>query len=49
MKGAVAIILEAFRNTLRENPRTSIGIAITSDEEIGGADGIGHLRPGRGQ
>ena len=43
MKGAVAIILEAFRNTLRENPRTSIGIAITSDEEIGGADGIGHL------
>ena len=43
MKGAVAIILEVFRNTLRENPGASIGIAITSDEEIGGADGIGYL------
>lgn len=43
MKGAVAIILEVFRNTLRRNPALSIGIAITSDEEIGGADGIGYL------
>lgn len=43
MKGAVAIILEVFRNTLRKKPNASIGIAITSDEEIGGADGIGHL------
>ncbi len=43
MKGAVAIILEVFRNTLRRNPAASIGIAITSDEEIGGMDGIGHL------
>jgi len=43
MKGAVAIILEVFRNTLRQNPDASLGIAITSDEEIGGANGIGHL------
>ena len=43
MKGAVAIALEVFRNTLRENPEASIGIAITSDEEVGGSDGIGYL------
>jgi len=43
MKGAVAIILEVFRNTLRKNPLASVGIAITSDEEIGGADGVGYL------
>jgi succinyl-diaminopimelate desuccinylase len=43
MKGAVAIILEIFRNTLRRHPEASIGIVITSDEEIGGENGIGHL------
>jgi succinyl-diaminopimelate desuccinylase len=43
MKGAVAIILEVFRNTFRRNPKASVGICITSDEEVGGADGIGHL------
>ena len=43
MKGAVAIILEIFRNTLRQDPEASVGIAITSDEEIGGTDGIGYL------
>ena len=43
MKGAVAIILEAFRTTLRRYPEASVGIAITSDEEIGGINGIGHL------
>jgi succinyl-diaminopimelate desuccinylase len=43
MKGAVAIILEVFRNTLRRDPEASVGIAITSDEEIGGANGIGYL------
>ncbi len=43
MKGQVAIILEILRNTLRKNPEASLGIAITSDEEIGGEDGIGYL------
>lgn len=43
MKGAVAIMLEVFRNTLRKNPEASLGIALTSDEEIGGRNGIGHL------
>jgi succinyl-diaminopimelate desuccinylase len=43
MKGAVAIILEVFRNTLRQHPGASLGLAITDDEEIGGMNGIGHL------
>lgn len=43
MKGAVAVILEVFRNTLRRDPEASLGIAITSDEEIGGKNGIGYL------
>jgi succinyl-diaminopimelate desuccinylase len=43
MKGAVAIMLEVFRKTLRKKPDASLGLAITSDEEIGGANGIGHL------
>lgn len=43
MKGAVAIILEVFRHTLRRDPEASLGIAITDDEEIGGMNGIGHL------
>lgn len=43
MKGAVAIILEVFRNLLRRSPAAPVGIAITSDEEIGGTNGIGFL------
>lgn len=43
MKGAVAIILEVFRHTLRQHPQASLGLAITDDEEIGGMNGIGHL------
>jgi|TARA_B100000315_G_C14532977_1_gene567090 succinyl-diaminopimelate desuccinylase len=43
MKGALAILLEVFRNIHSQKPDASLGIAITSDEESGGASGIGFL------
>ncbi len=43
MKGAVAIMLEVFREVVALRPSASLGIAITSDEEKGGADGVGYL------
>jgi succinyl-diaminopimelate desuccinylase len=43
MKGALAIILEVFRAIHSQSQHASLGIAITSDEEQGGQDGIGFL------
>lgn len=43
MKGAVAIVMELFRNLARRFPRISIGLAITSDEERGGENGVRYL------
>jgi len=43
MKGALAILLEVFRNFHTKYPEASLGIAITSDEESGGEAGIGYL------
>ena len=43
MKGAMAIMLELFKNFLKKHPNASLGIAITSDEEQGGTSGIGYL------
>ncbi len=43
MKGQLAIMLELFCNLLRQSPGISFGIAITSDEEIGGQNGVRHL------
>ena len=39
MKGALAIILTLFRNLMVSKPETSVGLAITSDEEKGGENG----------
>lgn len=43
MKGALAILLELFLKTHRRRPGTSLGLAITSDEEIGGMHGLRYL------
>ncbi|MEX2213691.1 MAG: M20/M25/M40 family metallo-hydrolase [Phycisphaeraceae bacterium] len=43
MKGAVAILLEIFRHWHTAYRGASLGLAITSDEERGGADGVQHL------
>lgn len=43
MKGQVAIMVELFCLLQRRYPGLSFGIAITSDEEIGGHHGVKHL------
>jgi succinyl-diaminopimelate desuccinylase len=43
MKGQVAIMVELFCLLQRRYPGISFGIAITSDEEIGGHHGVRHL------
>ena len=43
MKGAVAILLELFRHWHTHHAGASLGLAITSDEERGGADGVQYL------
>ncbi|MEN3941123.1 M20 family metallopeptidase [Prosthecobacter sp. SYSU 5D2] len=43
MKGQVAIMVELFCLLHRRHPGISFGIAITSDEEIGGHHGVKHL------
>jgi succinyl-diaminopimelate desuccinylase len=43
MKGALAIMLELFRQEHERAPRVSLGLAITSDEECGGESGVKYL------
>ena len=43
MKGQVAIMIELYRAVQRSHPGLSFGLAITSDEERGGENGIGYL------
>jgi succinyl-diaminopimelate desuccinylase len=43
MKGPVAIILTLFCELHAKFPGVSLGLAITSDEERGGAGGVGYL------
>jgi succinyl-diaminopimelate desuccinylase len=43
MKGQLAIMLELFCTLQRSAPGISFGIAITSDEERGGENGVRHL------
>lgn len=43
MKGEVAILLDLFVSVHRRWPGASLGLAVTSDEEIGGEDGVRHL------
>ena len=43
MKGQLAILLELFHYFHHRHPGVSLGLAVTSDEEIGGVHGIGYL------
>lgn len=43
MKGALAILLELFLKWHYRKPGTSLGLAITSDEEVGGMHGLRFL------
>jgi succinyl-diaminopimelate desuccinylase len=43
MKGALAILLVLFQNILAEDPDRSVGLAVTSDEEKGGQNGVRFL------
>ncbi|TLD69389.1 M20 family metallopeptidase [Phragmitibacter flavus] len=43
MKGQCAIMIELFCDLHRRFPGISLGIALTSDEERGGEDGVGYL------
>ena len=43
MKGALAILLDLFLKWHRQKPGISLGLAITSDEEIGGMHGLRFL------
>ena len=45
MKGQVAILLELFIHTHLHHPDCSLGLVITTDEEVGGKYGAGHLFP----
>ncbi len=43
MKGQDAILVELFRTLHAEHPGISLGLALTSDEERGGSDGVRYL------
>lgn len=43
MKGSLAILLELFRRLHERSPGLSLGLAVTSDEECGGEDGLRFL------
>jgi succinyl-diaminopimelate desuccinylase len=43
MKGQLAILLELFHALHQRHAGVSLGLAVTSDEEIGGMHGIGYL------
>jgi succinyl-diaminopimelate desuccinylase len=43
MKGQLAILLELFRCLHVRHPGIPLGLAVTSDEEVGGLHGIGYL------
>ena len=43
MKGQLAILLELFRTLHARHPGIPLGLAVTSDEEIGGLHGTGYL------
>ena len=43
MKGQVAIMIELYRALQKRHPGLPVGVAVTSDEEVGGEHGIGYL------
>jgi succinyl-diaminopimelate desuccinylase len=43
MKGQLTVLLELFHAFHHRHPGVSLGLAVTSDEEIGGVHGVGYL------
>ena len=43
MKGACAVIIELFKYFAKKEKKPSLGIILTTDEEIGGENGVGYL------
>jgi len=43
MKGAVAVMMEVLRYFSKKKQKPSLGLMLTCDEEIGGANGVGYL------
>ena len=43
MKGPLTVLLELFHEFHNRHPGVSLGLAVTSDEEVGGHHGIGYL------
>ncbi|OQB05929.1 MAG: Succinyl-diaminopimelate desuccinylase [bacterium ADurb.Bin212] len=43
MKCSIAAMLLAFREIIKNNTAASIGIILTSDEEVGGFSGVSHI------
>lgn len=48
MKGALAVLIEVFREIHERIPGASLALAVTADEEIGGEHGLGYLVRERG-
>jgi succinyl-diaminopimelate desuccinylase len=43
MKGGVAIMMMVLKTLAKEKKRPSVGLMLTTDEEVGGANGVGYL------
>ena len=43
MKGACAVMIELFKYFAKKEKKPSLGIILTTDEEIGGENGVGYL------
>lgn len=43
MKGTLAVMMEVFRTLHARQPGASLGMVVTSDEEMGGEHGLGYL------
>ncbi len=43
MKAAVAVMIETLKYFARQKPKLSLGLMLTTDEEIGGFNGVGYL------
>lgn len=43
MKGYVAVMMVAMKQAVQKNPNLSLGLMLTTDEEIGGTNGVEYL------
>ena len=43
MKGAVAVMMMLIKHLSRKKKKPSVGLMLTTDEEVGGRNGVGHL------